>query len=35
MLVTGGMAEALKVPQPKDSVAGPIGLRGADRIGIV
>jgi len=44
MLVTGGMAEALKVPQPggflvkqvvKDSLAGQIGLRGGDRIGIV
>ena len=44
MLVTGGMAEALKVPQPggflvkqvvKDSLAGQIGLRGGNRIGIV
>jgi S1-C subfamily serine protease len=44
MLVTGGMAEALKVPQAggflvkqvvKDSLAGQIGLRGGDRIGIV
>ena len=44
MLVTGGMAEALKVPQPggflvkqvvKDSLAGQIGLRGGNRVGIV
>ena len=44
MLVSGGMAEALKVPQPggflvkqvvKDSLAGQIGLRGGNRIGIV
>ena len=44
MLVTGGMAEALKVPQPggflvkqvvKESLAGQIGLRGGNRIGIV
>jgi serine protease Do len=44
MLVTGAMAEALNVPQPggflvkqvaKDSIAGRIGLRGGDRIGIV
>jgi serine protease Do len=44
LLVTGAMAEALKVPQAggflvkqvvKDSAAGRIGLRGGDRIGIV
>ena len=44
MLVSGGMAEALKVPQPggflvkqvvKDSLAGQIGLRGGNRVGIV
>ena len=44
MLVTGGMAEALKVPQPggflvkqvvKESLAGQIGLRGGSRMGIV
>jgi S1-C subfamily serine protease len=44
MLVTGAMAEALNVPQAggflvkqvvKDSIAGRIGLRGGDRIGIV
>jgi S1-C subfamily serine protease len=44
LLVTGAMAEALNVPQAggflvkqvvKDSVAGRIGLRGGDRIGIV
>ena len=44
MLVSGGMAEALKVPQPggflvkqvvKESLAGQIGLRGGNRIGIV
>ena len=44
MLVSGGTAEALKVPQPggflvkqvvKDSLAGQIGLRGGDKIGIV
>ena len=44
MLVTGAMAQALKLPQAggflikqvvKDSVAGRMGLRGGDRIGIV
>ena len=44
MLVTGAMAQALKVPQEggflvkhvvKDSVAGRMGVRGGDRIGIV
>jgi len=44
MLVSGAMAEALKVPQEggflikqvvKDSVASRLGLRGGDRIGIV
>jgi serine protease Do len=44
VLVTGATAEALKVPQAggflvkqvvKDSVAGRLGLRGGDRIGIV
>ena len=44
MLVSGGMAEALKVPQPggflvkqvvKESLAGQIGLRGGSRMGIV
>lgn len=44
MLVTGVTAEALKVPQTggflvkqvvKDSLAGQIGLRGGNRIGIV
>jgi serine protease Do len=44
VLVSGAMAEALKVPQEggflvkqvvKDSVAGRLGLRGGDRIGIV
>jgi S1-C subfamily serine protease len=44
LLVTGAMAQALKVPQDggflvkqvvKDSVAGRMGLRGGDRIGIV
>ena len=44
LLVTGAMAEALKVPQAggflikqvaKDSVAGRMGLRGGDRLGIV
>ena len=44
MLVSGAMAQALKVPQSggflvkqvvKDSVGGRIGLKGADRIGIV
>ena len=44
LLVTGPMAEALDVPQAggflvrqvvKDSIAGRIGLRGGDRIGIV
>jgi S1-C subfamily serine protease len=44
MLVTGATAQALKVPQAggylvrqvvKDSVAGRLGLRGGDRLGIV
>jgi serine protease Do len=44
LLVTGGMAEALRVPQAggflirhvvKDSPAGQLGLRGGDRLGIV
>jgi serine protease Do len=44
LLVTGAMAQALKVPQAggflvkqvvKDSIGGRIGLRGGDRIGIV
>jgi len=44
MLVTGAIAQALKVPQEggflvkqvvKDSVAGRMGVRGGDRIGIV
>jgi S1-C subfamily serine protease len=44
LLLTGAMAQALKVPQAggflvkqvvKDSAAGRIGLRGGDRIGIV
>ena len=44
MLVTGAMAQALKVPQEggflikhvvKDSVAGRMGVRGGDRVGIV
>lgn len=44
VLVTGAMAQALKVPQAggflvkqvvKDSIAGQIGLRGGDRMGIV
>jgi S1-C subfamily serine protease len=44
VLVSGAMAEALKVPQEggflvkqvvKDSVAGRLGLRGGDRMGIV
>ena len=44
MLVSGAMAQALKVPQAggflvkqvvKDSMGGRIGLRGGDRIGIV
>ena len=44
MLVSGAMAQALKVPQAggflvkqvvKDSVGGRIGLKGGDRIGIV
>jgi S1-C subfamily serine protease len=44
LLVTGAMAQALKVPQAggflvkqvvKDSIAGRMGLRGGDRIGIV
>ncbi len=44
LLVTGAMAQALKVPQEggflvkqvvKDSAAGRMGLRGGDRIGIV
>jgi serine protease Do len=44
MLVSGAMAQALKVPQSggflvkqvvKDSIAGRIGIKGGDRIGIV
>jgi serine protease Do len=44
LLVTGPVAETLKVPQAggflvkqvaKDSVAGRMGLRGGDRLGIV
>jgi serine protease Do len=44
LLVTGGMAEALRVPQAggflirqvvKESPAGQLGLRGGDRLGIV
>ena len=44
LLVTGAMAQALKVPQDggflvkqvvKDSIAGRMGIRGGDRIGIV
>ena len=44
MLVSGAMAEALKVPQAggflvkqvvKDSVGGRLGLKGGDRVGIV